>query len=411
MKLPRLLAVRTICLSILLFAPVATTMAESTWSDPHPMRLESITEGRLFTYNPESFLHRFSYRNLSDEPRPGQDGLWGTGGSVTGDQLYVEINGQKTFRFDNERYAVIARMQRREDFDGRFDRQLVGVSRRFGSSWEAAFVADITGDKGLVDFQLEAGWRPDATRELRLALIQPDRLYNNKSNSNNKYHKAPTTAFLHYRQELAGHAGFEVAVNATPRARYEDRAVGYTVDAEQLRLMGNGQLPLAADWYGGARLELENTRRDLSGPAVPGGDFRRKSRHVTVSASAPERSLNPSVGLRYFRLDESGWFGTGLAVSGRNQREEIGAFASMTWRSGDQHWFEPAVFLGHVDLDRRFLESPERDRQSSEVVGKLILPWRYVVHQESGAVVTLNPTFRLHRFAFGGGNIQLHWPL
>lgn len=55
-------------------------------------------------------------------PAPGEDGLSGTGGSITGDELYLETNLQKTLYFDNDRYGIIARVQRREDFDGRFDR-------------------------------------------------------------------------------------------------------------------------------------------------------------------------------------------------------------------------------------------------------------------------------------------------
>lgn len=393
---------------LLIFCPLA--QAETAWFDPHPMRLEAITEGRLFTYNSESFLHRFSYRNLSSDVKPGADGLWGTGGSITGDQLYVEINAQKTLRFDNERYAIVTRTQRREDYDGRFDRQMVGISRRFGDSWEGTFIADITGDKGLVDFQLESTWQPDDRRQLRLAMMQPDRLYNNKSDSGNKYQKSPTTVFAHYSHQGKEYSGFEAAINFTPRARYEDRSALYVVDAEQLRVAGDLTLPLTGQWYGNARLEVENSRRDFSGRGVPGNDFSRNSRHMALALMAPDRPWSPSAGLRYFELDESGWFGEGLAASGHNTRRELGAFAGIRWRSGESHWVEPGILLMHVDLDRRLMGSPERDRNTRDVVGKVIVPWRYVIHQQSGAVVSINPTFRLHRFAFGGGNIQLHWP-
>ncbi len=408
----------TFMLSFLYWGTLAGStpaLADSAWTDVHPMRREAFTEGRLFTYNAESFLHRFSYRNLSSSPGPGDDGLWGSGGSITGDQLYLEINGQYTLRPDNERYGIIARMQRREDFDGRFDRQMVGFSRRFGSNWEGAFISDITGDKGLVDFQLEANWRPSDDRFLRLAVVQTDRLYNNKSDSGNKFSTTPTTYFAHLRQPLAGQGYFETAVNFTPTAEYTDRDAGFTTDADQLRWMSDIRVPLTSQWYGGARIEYERSQRQFSvaavDGAVPGSDFSRDMHHVMVSLSSPSHQWSPHFGIRHFELDESGWFGSGLATDGSSYRRESGVFAGVTYRTGDTHWLEPTLFLQHVDFQREFLQRPLDDRERNELVGKVILPWRVIINREAGAVLSLNPTFRVHRFAFGGGNIQLHWPL
>jgi len=401
-------------LMALAFLMPSAGAADTTWQDPHPMRLQAISEGREFTYNAESFLHRYSYRNLPGAPAPGEDGLYGTGGSITGDQLYVEINLQKTLHFDNDRYAIQARMQRREDFDGRFDRQLVGVWRRFGEQWQAGFLADITADKGAVDFQLEANWRPDEQRQLRLAVIQTDRLYNNKSNSGNKFQKSPTTFFAHYLQRSTGLGSLEFSVNYSPRADYDDRELGYAVEAEQVRLMGAAVVPLGAAWHGGLRLELEQSRRDYAlldqRQPIVADDFRRDSWHLIASATLGEHRWQPEFGLRYFELDEQGWFGTGLASSGSNRRDEWGLFASMQIATGERHWLAPSVHLQQVDFQRQFAQRPLDERDQSEVVGKLTLPWRVLINAENRAVLTFNPTFRLHRFAFGGGNVQLHWP-
>jgi len=402
--------------------------SDSSWIDIHPMRTESFTEGRTVTYNSERFLHRFSYRNLSHHPRPGEDGLWGTGGSITGDQLYIEINGQYTHHLDNGRYAVVLRSQRSEDFDGRFDRNMVGVSRQFGDNWDGLFIADITADKGLVDFQLEATWRPQEGQFLRIAAAQPDRLYNNKGDHNrgdavgNKFARTPTTLFVNYRHPVAGGGHLETALNYTPTAEYLDRRQGYTVEADQLRLMSEFRVPLVSQWYGGARLELERSARDFSelptryideqiGTMVPGNDFRRDSQHIMLTLDAPDRLWSPHGGLRYFELDEKGWFGTGLATDGSNFRREIGGYAGFTLRTGENHWLAPTLFVQNVELDRRFVQRADDDRQRDEFVGKIILPWRWIVNRENGAVLSLNPTFRVHRFAFGGGNVQLHWPL
>jgi len=56
------------------------------------------------------------------------------------------------------------------------------------------------------------------------------------------------------------------------------------------------------------------------------------------------------------------------------------------------------------------LQRPADNRRDEDWQARLTLPWRYVVHQQSGAVLTLNPTLNLDSLKFGGGNIQLHWP-
>jgi len=42
---------------------------------------------------------------------------------------------------------------------------------------------------------------------------------------------------------------------------------------------------------------------------------------------------------------------------------------------------------------------------------KLAVPIETRLSASNEAILTLNPTFYLHKFGFGGGNLQLHWPL
>lgn len=389
-------------------------LAERGWTDPHPMRLDAFVGGRDFTYNSLSFLDRFSYHSLSDAPAPGEDGLCCTGGSTRGDELYLDIDLQKTLSSDTGPYGAIGRMQRREDFDGRFDRQLVGISRDIGEAWDAAFVADITGDKAKVDFQYEANWRPRAGQYLRLAVVQTDRLYNDKSDSDDEYGRTPVTAFAHYRQPVLSSGHMEIAVNYSPRASYDDRSRGVSIDGDQLRLMAATSLPVSENWHTRLRLEVERSDREFE--ALPGEstsslpDFERRMHRVTWSMEAPDRRWSPHWGLRYFELDESGWFGENLAVSGNTRRREAYLFfGGVVARSDKSHW-EPTVYLARINFERQFSERPGKDRDRNKWAAKLTLPWRYVLHEESGAMLTINPTVYLHTFAFGGGNIQLHWP-
>lgn len=126
--------------------------------------------------------------------------------------------------------------------------------------------------------------------------------------------------------------------------------------------------------------------------------------------AAPDADWSPHFGLRYFKLEDSGWFGDNLAVSGDNRRRETYLFFGGTLRESENSRWEPTIYLAHVNFERQFDQRSDKDRDRNKWVGKLAIPWRYVIHRESGAMLTINPTFYLHRVAFGGGNIQLHWP-
>ncbi|WP_339858638.1 hypothetical protein [Pseudohongiella acticola] len=388
-------------------------LAQTAWRDPHPQRLDGFVEGREFLYNSSSFINRFSYRQLSQVPAPGEDGLSGTGGSITGDELYLETSLQKTLFFDNDTVGVIARVQRREDFDGRFDRQLLGVVRKFGDHWQGILSADVSGDKGEIDFYYEAAWQPDSSQRLRLALVQVDRLYNNKGNSDNKYERTPVTLFAHYQYQSDRYLGFDLAVNYSPHAQYEDRDTSLYIRGDQLRVAGSLTLGVSRHWRSQWSFKLENSNRDfraLAPAASAGRDaFTRRMRSATFALTS-DVAAEYHAGVRYLTLDEQGWFGQNLASSGFHRRDELMLFAGLTvWRR-DASWWQPTLTVGDIEVDRELWQRPADNRQDDEWQARLSLPWRYVVNQESGAILTLNPTLDLDAMKFGGGNIQLHWP-
>ena len=393
----------------------SAVLAESGWRDPHPQRLDGFVDGREFRYNAESFLHRFSYRQLSPGPLVGQDGLYGSGGSITGDQLYLEANLQKTLYFDNGIYGVIGRMVRREDFDGRFDRQMIGVVRRFGDAWEGRFVADVTGDKGRVDFQAEVDWNPNERHSLRTAIVMTDQLYNSKSDSDNRYSQTPMTVFGHYRWSSGDYVA-DLALNISPKARYLDQAVNLDVSSEQLRVAASFSAPLTEQLRTGLDVKVERTDRtyrELLAPVdLPTNQpFKRRTQQVTWSLESHANPRRWHGGVTYFRFRENGWFGQEFATSGHEWRDEAYVFAGARMGIQESSWWEPTVYAGHADMDRRWSQRPEHNRLEDRWMVKLSTAWRYVVNRQNGAVLTLNPTFRLHSLSFGGGNIQLHWPL
>lgn len=400
-----------VSLSLSLSSPV---FAESTWRDPHPQRLDGFIDGREFSYNAESFLHRLSYRQLTPGPIVGRDGLYGSGGSITGDQLYLEANLQKSLWFDNDVYGVVGRMMRREDFDGRYDRQMLGVARRFGSDWQGRLMADITGDKGRVDFQLEADWNPDSAHSLRTAVVMTDRLYNNKSDSDNKYFSTPLTLFAHYQWVASGYTA-DLALNVSPQARYLDRVLNREVESEQVRVAASFSAPMGEALRTGLDIKVEQTDRNHTQLSSSGSlsevPFQRRTQQVSWTLANEASARQWHGGAMYFRFREDGWFGEAFATGGHHWRDEAYVFAGARLGVSDTSWWEPTLYAGNVDMDRQWTQRPEYNRTEERWVVKLSAAWRYVVNQQSGAVLTLNPTFRLHSLGFGGGNIQLHWPL
>lgn len=391
---------------------LSSPAAADLWTEPQPLRREALMEGRDYTYGSESFLHRFSYRHLSERPFSDEDGVRGTAGSVSGDELFVDIHGQKTLHFDDNRHYVFLRMQRFEDFDGRYDRQIVGVGRRFGESWRLALAGDVRSDKAESDIQLEARWRPDDNRMLRMTYIAPEYFYNSKGDGSGEYKRRAHTLFVHYRHHSpAGWRG-EVAVNYSPEARFQDDRQGVLASGDQLRLMVRGSVPVG-QFRVGARLELERTDRDFEWQQVPAAgadDFRRRMHGATLYLAMPGQRWSPEVGVRHFRLREDGWFGTELATVGQVRRNEPMAYASVTLDTGERHQWQPTVYVSNVEARRRFDQRPRDNRDREQWLGKLSLPWRYTVDQQSGAQLTVNLSMHLHEFAFGGGNVQLHWP-
>ncbi len=205
-----------------------------------------------------------------------------------------------------------------------------------------------------------------------------------------------------------------MAVNYSPRASYEARAEGELIEGSQLRVMAAARGPFAAAWHAGARLETERTDRDVTSlgdgnPLRP--DFERRMYRFRAWIEAPERRRAPEFGIEYFRLDESGWFGRNLAASGENRRREVTVFAAGNIRTGERNHLEPVLSISHVDYERDFVEQPGKFREEDEWIVTLGMPWRHEMDKDSGALITLNPTFRLNSLGFGGGNIQVHWPL
>src|SRR5690606_33487949 len=76
-------------------------------------------------------------------------------------------------------------------------------------------------------------------------------------------------------------------------------------------------------------------------------------------------------------------------------------------------WLHASLILPDYYFNSK-TDSPDRfaredSRRHTGFTGKLALPITTRLSATEQATLTLNPTLYLHKFGFGGGNLQLHW--
>ncbi len=385
-----------------------------TWGKPHPWRQQALLEGRSFEYDKESFLQRFSFRHLSETPVANEDGVRGTVGSLSSKTAYSEIRFRKRFPFDQGGRAFHLAMQRGEDFDGDYDRQLVGFSQALTDRWTLILRGDIAANKAESDVWFQSRWHAGKSGLVELAAIFPDTLFNDKTARSAKFRERPQTFFARARIPLSSALSAEISANHSPRVELDDR--DRNLNAADTSTRASVQLTWQNQhWRARFTSRFEDRERDFIWRNTTGdstGDFRRDFHQTGLSLTHKTHRLKPAVGLHYYVLDEEGFFGTASNTRGELRRREPLIHTSLRLTTGDRHHLRPELLISRPDLDQQVNdESRWKDRSVDEVLSKLSLPWRYEVNRDDGAVLTISPSLELHEIGFGGGNVQLHWPL
>jgi hypothetical protein len=399
---------RTLLASVLTLLVIPDVLAD--WREPNPWRRDALLEGRSEDYDSESWLNRFSYRQLSSAPAPYEPGLAGSVGSVTSERSLVDIHFHQRLQFDNPRHAFLVTADRHEDFDGSYSRQLVGYAYQPSSDWELAIQGDITGDKAETDVYLQSRWQPDEDNLWRFAVVFPDYYLNDKTNLPLEYTRQPVTLFSHLRLGNPENLQAELAVNHTPQVELENSDSGLVASGRQTRVLAGLHAGPGA-WRLSATARGEYTERDFDFTGSDSSDFRRRLYSVTLEARYRDHAWQPAVGVHHLHLDEEGYFGSASQAVGELRRNEPMVYADIRLAGGPRHHWEPAVYISRPDIDQN-VDSPDwSNRDEDEWRGKVSLPWRYLLERDSGALLTVSGSMNLHEFGFGGGNVQIHWPL
>lgn len=401
---------QTLALPLVLLA-VPTTEA-GTAHIAQPWRSEAVVFGRDEAYNTERFLHELSYRHRQTVPGATDNGIRGTGGSVSSRRLYYDFRFRQDFGFRDDDNGFLLDIQRGEDLDGAYQRQLVGFRQNLGAHTEVWLQGDLFSDKAESDIYVSARHHLTDSSWIHASWILPDYYFNDKTDSPDRFAKTPQSFFLQWhRQGATAQESTTFSVNLSPDSRFISRQQALTVTNKTESVAFSHQ-QRTGDWLLGLHLEGERTRRDYwlmaPGEQVRTG-FERDHVNARGSATLTSHVLSPSIGMAWRYLNETGFFGRELNDQGRIRRREPTVFGEITLRATANTSINPGIYLSIPDIQQQFDHHQGRRHQS--FIGKLALPIEIRLSADHQAVLTINPTFYLHKAAFGGGNLQLHWPL
>ncbi len=401
-----------LCGLLLLILPVHD-VAALDWTDPEPFRRDRLS-GREFDYNAESFLHRFSF-----EPKPAlggfrtldSNGISTVAGSTRSRELYVRTDAQLELPLDGPAFAGY-RFRRDEDFDGRFDQNLVGGGARV-NGWQASVWGDVVGAKEDVDVHADLRWQGRQGNRIRAGIVAVDAFFNSKQRDG-RYREYPYTYFLSGRWRATENLAFYGFSNVNAPVRLEMSTTGLRSDDEQYS--GGVGVDLTVAPAVSASVELEGLyglreQRALEGEVATEQRLRRS--HVAVTAELRQRwdgGYRRWIGLRLLHFAENDRRPAAVTETVERERREYTLYGGQRWALGARTTFAPGVFLAFHDITEEYPDDSDSDGRDVGFYGKFTPALELVVNERTGGVVTLNPTVRLHRAAFGGGNVQVHLP-
>lgn len=391
-------------------ALLPATLAAELNHLPHPWRQEAVVMGADETANEERYLHELSFRHSQPVPSVIDNGIRGTGGSVGSRRLYLDFRFRQDFGFNEDQQGFLLDIQRSEDFDGSYDRQLVGFRHQVTEATEVWLQADVFADKSRSDVYLSGRHTFDNESWIHGSWILPDLYFNDKTRSDDAFVDPAQSFFLQWHQPgERQQSGTTASITYSPPSTFDSREEGLVVENETIRGALTHQLR-RGHWSLRAALGGEHTRRhytlDERSDSIP-----TSRDHIRLDAEAvyENHRLQPGIGLHYFYLRETGYTGRNLDEIADVHRREPTLSGHFRLPLTPAVTVTPAIYLSVPDIEQTYSKSDDDDHHG--FIGKFALPFEIVLSREENAILTLAPTFYLHKAAFGGGNLQLHWPM
>ncbi|MCC5849912.1 MAG: hypothetical protein JJU29_17635 [Verrucomicrobia bacterium] len=380
--------------------------------DPRPFRREAL-EGRDFEYDGIAFLHRLSFAPMPYLGRRAplrENSFAGTVGSTRQDEFYVQMLARAHMDLDGPFFAGY-RFRRDEDFDGRFDQNLIGLGlERYGirfSLW-----GDIVGDKASNDAYADLSWEDEQGNQARFTWVAPDAFFNQKSLDAN-YDVSPYTYFVQGKRAFTPDVSLKGFAQVHPTTQlFED--MGLTSRNREWSLGLGLELPLSKCTRLEIYTETLRTRRSRVGtrPMPQEQDFHRSFDSRGFELRREDRAGQLQwLGYRALYLTETDRRPFAPLDDADRDREEHTLYFGHQLSINERIDFMPTVFLAYHDVSDFFPDNPDAPGQRiTQFYGKFAPAFQVLINRETGAHMTFNLTTRLHRPAFGGGNIQAVFP-
>lgn len=396
--------------SLILLLCLTPVLRAADFHVPQPWRQEAVVEGRDEPYNSERFLNELSFRH-QHPPGPTQEGIRGTAGSTRSNRLFMDFRFYRDFAFDNEQQGFLLDIQRSEDLDGAFDRQLVGFRHTLNNGTDLRLQGDVFQEKALSDVYLAARHHLTNDDWLEAAWIMPDAYFNSKTETGDELVTKPQSLFLQWHRAPRGalfDQGSTLSVTVSPDSELVSQSAGLTVKSQSVKAAVTQSF-----LYQQALLNVngrgEYTRRNFELQEGGTPEFERDYLEFQAELAPSGLRLSPKLGLSGVYLDETGYFGRSIDNTGSVRRREATVFGSVSFQLTQRTALAPELYLGAGDIRQRLQDDPGENH--SGFIGKAAFPLNIVLSERDNATLTLNPTFYLHKSNFGGGNLQLHWPM
>jgi len=397
----------SIALVLPLFLPPVIQAAD--FHIAQPWRQEAVVEGRAEIYKSERFLNELSFRH-QHPPGPTQQGIRGTAGSTRSNRLFMDFRFYRDFAFDNEQQGFLLDIQRSEDLDGAFDRQLVGLRYTLNNT-DLRIHGDVFHDKSLSDIYLTARHNLSEEEWLEATWILPDAYFNSKSETGDELLTKPQSLFFQWhrgRREESRDVGSTMSLTVSPESELVSRSAGLSVKSRSVKaaLTQSFILRRALVTLNG---QGEYVRRAYQLEEGDSPEFSRDHIQLLAEVAPPGLRLSPRLGVSGLYLDETGYFGRAINSTGAVRRREANVFGSVSFQLTPRTSLSPELYLGAASIRQELQGEPAANH--SGFIGKAAFPVNILVSSADNAILTINPTFYLHKSNFGGGNLQLHWPM
>ncbi|MCR8914728.1 hypothetical protein FDP08_10380 [Marinobacter panjinensis] len=387
------------------------TLAAELNHIPQPWRQDAVVLGRDDTANVERYLHELSFGHNQPAPSAIENGIRGTGGSVGSRRLYLDFRFRQDFGFNENRQGFLLDIQRSEDFDGSYDRQLVGFRHQLTDATEVWLQGDVFADKSRSDVYFSGRHTFDDESWLHASWILPDLYFNDKTRSDDAFEDPAQSFFLQWHRPAGQpqQGGTTASVTYSPASTFDSRGEGLVVENETIRGALSHQF-WRGHWQLRTALSGEHTRRYYNlDERASGTPTMRDHLRVEAEAIYNNHRLEPGIGLHYFYLREKGYTGRNLDEIADLRRREPVLAGRISLTLTPAVTLKPAIYLSVPDIEQTYSKSEDEDHHG--FIGKFALPFEIVLSRKENAILTLAPTFYLHKAAFGGGNLQVHWPM